>query len=82
MIKIGNLPPRDAMCDVGKWYFGIELYKCHPNMVGVFRPYVFIYCFKILTRGELWKINGAIQEKLGGWFDFMFPVGIIFKIVK
>jgi len=80
-MKIENKPMMGGATELNKWYFGIEILKCPPSMFRVFKPFIFIWWFKIIEEGELWKIGGKAGKKKGGWWHWTSPKGISIEII-
>jgi hypothetical protein len=81
-MKIGRLHKMGEAIKLNKWYVGIEILKCPPTMVGIFRPYFFFICVKFKTLGEPYMIGGKKEEKIGGWKRWSSPIGIVFEIIR
>lgn len=81
-MKIGALPDRGSMLEIGKWYFGLEIRKCPPSMIRVFKPWLFVWFVKVIDDGEPGKIGGRERKQKGGYRDFTFPYGISIQIFK
>lgn len=76
---IGKIPKHGAAIELNKWYFGMEILKCPPSMVGIFRPYILFIFVKFKDLGEPYKINGREENKVGGWKYWTSPIGIEFR---
>lgn len=81
-MKIGKLPDRGSELEIGKWYAGFEIRKCPPSMIRVFKPYLFVWCIKVIDHGEPHKIGGRERKQKGGYKYFTFPYGIVIEIYK
>lgn len=79
-MKIGNLPPGGELAKINKWYIGVELQARPPYIIGVFQPWLFIYCVKWSDLGEFDKYDGREERKIGGWRTFVFPYAISISI--
>ena len=77
-----SLPQYGNLVELNKWYFGIEILKCPPSQIKIFRPFIFIYCVKYLDLGEPGKLNGRPEKKIGGFKRLTCPYGIKLEIVK
>lgn len=81
-MKIGNTPKRDSQIELKKWYIGIEIRSCSPQRIRCFKPWIRFVCVKFTDFGEPAKINGAPDKKIGGWWTFESPIGIIIEIIR
>jgi len=79
---IGNIPKRGEAGVLGRWIIGIELLRCPPGTIGIFRPYIFVVCMKIADWGEPGVYGGNSQKRVGGWKEWKSPIGIYFKITR
>ena len=82
-MKIGIFPrDKGEAIELNKWYFGIEILKCPPSQIGIFRPYIFLLCVKFKQLGEPYMIGGKEEKKIGGWKQWSSPFGINFEITR
>lgn len=78
---IGNRSELGVRADLNKWYIFIEILKCPPNQIGIYRPYIMIGFVKWTDHGEYGKFNGRKEKKIGGWREYSSPIGIEFKLL-
>jgi hypothetical protein len=81
-MKIGRKPDDFRLPDIGIWYVGIEIRKCPPWTIGAFRPWIFIWAFKVLDHGEPGKLDGRPERKRGGYWYGAFPYSIELIITR
>lgn len=81
-MRIGRFPNRGEVAELNKWYFGIEILKCPPTQVGIFRPYFFFVCLKFKQLGEPYMIGDKEEKKIGGWKSWSFTFGFRFEVIR
>lgn len=68
---------------LNKWYWCIEISKCPPTMINIFKPYLFIMLVKYKSIHNLCsRIDTSIEDKIGGYKQWSFPIGIRIEIIK
>ena len=43
---LGIKPKLGEQGDLNKWYYGIEIIKCNPQILGILKPYILIWFIK------------------------------------
>lgn len=83
-MRIGNRPRPEmgAAATVGEWYMGIEILSCPPERRSIFKPYLFVWFFKITDAGEPYKLEGRPREKIGGWLVWESSIGIAIEVIR
>jgi len=79
---LGIKPKLGEQGDLNKWYYGIEIIKCNPQIAGILKPYIFIWCIKWLDFGEPYMLNGRKEKRKGFTKRFEFPYGIRIEFFK
>lgn len=82
-MKISNFKRLENMqIPLNKWLFFIEIRRCRPDRVGIFKPYFSCGLVKFTDFGEMDRLDGRPQKKKGGWWSGEFPVGIAIEIIR
>lgn len=79
---INKRPSLGYAIQTGKWYCGFEILVCSPQKFRIFKPYLFIWCMKIIDQGEPYKLGGREMVKSGGYWSFESPVGVSIQFVR
>lgn len=79
---IGNKPKLGTEIQINKWYWCIELLKCPPTMINIFKPYLFIMLVRFKDLGQPCQMGGSPEKKIGGWKQWSFPIGLEIRIIK
>ena len=79
---LGIKPKLGEQGDLNKWYYGIEIIKCNPQILGILKPYILIWFIKWFDFGEPYTLNGRKEKRKGIIKRFEFPYGIRIEFFK